>query len=132
MVLRARHAHGLLRGRKLGIDRRVLEANASLRALTPRHSEETSWEDVKKLAAEAGIDPEDTKAVRRFDQTRPGRKTSNQEWHNPHDPEAKVGRTKDGARDMIYKPEHVSDLESGALVRAEVRPGDAGDTESVK
>jgi transposase len=30
---------------------------------------------------------------------------------------------------MIYKPEHVSDLESGAIVTAEVRPGDAGDSE---
>ena len=41
--------------------------------------------------------------------------------------EAKVGRTKDGACDMIYKPEHVTDLESGAIVTAQVRPGDAAD-----
>ena len=131
VVLRALREHGLLRGRKLGIDSSVIEATASLRALEHRNTEETYWEYVKKLAAEAGLDPEDTKAVRRFDKTRPGRKTSNQEWHNPHDPEAKVGRTKDGATDMIYKPEHVSDLESGAIVRAEVRPGDAGDTEEL-
>jgi transposase len=32
---------------------------------------------------------------------------------------------------MIYKPEHVSDLESGAIVRVEVRPGNAGDTEGL-
>jgi hypothetical protein len=50
---------------------------------------------------------------------------------NPHDPEANVGRTKDDATDMIYKPEHVSDLESGAIIRAEVRPGNAGDTEAL-
>ena len=131
VVLGALREHGLLRGRKLGIDSSVIEANASLRALEHRNTEETYWDDVKKLAAEAGIDPEDAKAVRRFDKTRPGRKTSNQEWHNPHDPEAKVGRTKDGATDMIYKPEHVSDLESGAIVRAEVRPGDTGDTEEL-
>ena len=29
---------------------------------------------------------------------------------------------------MIYKPEHIVDLESGAIVAAAVRPGDAGDT----
>ena len=80
---------------------------------------------------EAGIDPEDTKAVRRFDKNRKGRKTSNAEWVNPYDPEAKVGRTKDGATDMVYKPEHVTDLESGAIVRVEVRSGDAGDTEGM-
>ena len=41
--------------------------------------------------------------MRRFDQKRPGRRTSNQEWKNPHDPQAKVRRTKDGACAMIYK-----------------------------
>jgi transposase len=129
--LRALRGHGLLRGRRLGIDSSVIEAHASLRGLQHRNTEETDWDDIKKLAAEAGIDPEDAKAVRRFDQTRPGRKTSNQEWVKPHDPQAKIGRTKDGATDMIYKPEQVSDLESGAIVRAEVRPGDADDTEAL-
>jgi transposase len=47
----------------------------------------------------------DSKAVRRIDKKREGRRTSNKDWQNPHDPEAKVGRTKDGARDMTYKPE---------------------------
>jgi hypothetical protein len=131
VVLRMLRAHGLLKGRRLGIDSSVIEANASLRALENRNSEESYWDYVKRLAAEAGVDPENTKAVRRFDKQRPGRKTSNEEWHNPHDPDAKVGRTKDGATDMIYKPEHVSDLESGAIVRAEVRLGDEGDTEDL-
>ena len=129
VLLAALREHGLLRGRKLGIDSSVIEANASLRALEHRNTEESYWEYVKRLAAEAGIDPADTKAVRRFDKQREGRKTSNEDWHNPHDPEAKVGRTKDGACDMIYKPEHVTDLESGAIVRAEVRPGDAADND---
>lgn len=131
ILLRALHAHGLLRGRKLGIDSSVIEANASLRALEHRNTAESYWEYVRGLAAAAGIDPDDTKAVRRFDKKRSGRKTSNADWVNPHDPDAKVGRTKDGACDMIYKPEHVSDLESGAIVSAEVRPGDAGDSEGV-
>jgi transposase-like protein DUF772/DDE family transposase len=129
VLLAALHAHGLLRGRKLGIDSSVMEANASLRALEHRTTEESYWDYVRRLAAEAGIDPADTKAVRRFDQKREGRKTSNQDWQNPHDPEAKIGRTKDGATDMTYKPEHVTDLESGAIVRVEVRPGDAADND---
>lgn len=129
VLLAALHAHGLLRGRKLGIDSSVIEANASLRALEHRNTEESYWEYVRRLAAEAGLDPDDTKAVRRFDKKREGRRTSNQEWQNPHDPEAKVGRTKDGACDMTYKPEHVTDLESGAIVQVEVRPGDAADND---
>lgn len=130
VLLKALKAHGLLKGRKLGIDSSVIEANASLRGLEHRNTEQSYWDYLKQLAEDAGIDPQDVKAVKRFDKKRPGRKTSNQEWQNPHDPEAKVGRTKDGACDMIYKPEHISDLESGAIVQVEVRHGDEADNDS--
>lgn len=126
LTLEALREHGLLRGKNLGIDSSVIEANASLRALVHRNTEEQYWDYVKRLAAENGIDPNDTTAVRRFDRHRPG-KGSNQEWQNPHDPDAKIGRTKDGATDMIYKPEAVVDLDTGAIVQAEVHPGDQAD-----
>lgn len=126
LLLQALREHGLLRGKNLGIDASVIEANASLRALVHRNTEEQYWDYVKRLAAEQGIDPDDTGAVRRFDRNRPG-KGSNQEWENPHDPDAKIGRTKDGATDMIYKPEAVVDLDTGAIVKAEVQLGDEAD-----
>jgi transposase len=126
LTLQALREHGLLRGKNLGIDSSVIEANASLRALVNRNTEEQYWDYVKRLAAESGIDPEDTAAVRKFDRHRPG-KGSNQEWKNPHDPDAKIGRTKEGATDMIYKPETVVDLDTGAIVQAEVHPGDQAD-----
>jgi transposase len=128
LVLRGLCEHGLLKGRHLGIDSSVIEANASLRELVHRNTEQHYWEYVKRLAAEAGIDPDDSKAVRRFDKQREGRTTSNKEWVNPHDPDAKVGMTKHGACDMVYKPEHVTDLESGAIIAAAVRCGNEGDT----
>lgn len=126
LTLQALREHGLLRGKNLGIDSSVIEANASLRALVHRNTEEQYWDYVKRLAAENGIDPHDTAAVRKFDRHRPG-KGSNQEWQNPHDPDAKIGRTKDGATDMIYKPEAVVDLDTGAIVQADVHPGDQAD-----
>ena len=131
VVLDGLRAHGLLKGRHLGIDSSVIEANASLRGLVQRNTEISYWDYVKALAKSAGVDPEDHAAVARFDRKRPGRKTSNKEWYNPDDPDAKVGRTKDGACDMIYKPEHIVDLESGAIIAAGVRLGDAGDTEDL-
>ena len=126
LTLQALREHGLLRGRNLGIDSSVIEANASLRALVHRNTEEQYWDYVKRLAAENGIDPNDAAAVRKFDRNRPG-KGSNKEWENPHDPDAKIGRTKDGATDMIYKPEAVVDLDTGAIVAADVHPGDQAD-----
>lgn len=130
LTLQALREHGLLRGKNLGIDSSVIEANASLRALVHRNTEEQYWDYVKRLAAEQGIDPEDTAAVRRFDRNRPG-KGSNKEWQNPHDPDAKIGRTKDGATDMIYKPQAVVDLDTGAIVQADVNPGDQADHKEV-
>jgi transposase len=129
-TLSALQKHGLLRGKNIGIDSSVIEANASLRALVHRNTEEAYWDYVKKLAAEAGIDPDDTAAVRKFDRKRPG-KGSNQEWVNPHDPDAKIGLKKDGATDMIYKPEVVVDLDTGAVVEANVNPGDQADHQDV-
>jgi transposase len=126
LTLQALKEHGLLRGKNLGIDASVIEANASLRALVNRNTEEQYWDYVKRLAAEQGIDPEDTAAVRKFDRNRPG-KGSNQDWVNPHDVDAKIGRTKDGATDMIYKPEGVVDLDTGAIVLAQVQLGDEAD-----
>lgn len=131
VVLEGLRTHGLLRGRHLGIDSSIIEANASLSGLVRRNDEKSYWNYVKELAKEAGVDAEDPAAVARFDRHRKDRKTSNKEWYNPNDPDAKVGRTKDGACDMVYKPEHIVDLESGAIIAAEVRPGDAGDTEDL-
>jgi transposase len=126
LVLSALAEHGLLRGKNLGIDSSILEANASLRGLVNRNTGEAYWDYVKRLAAESGIDPQDSAAVRKFDRKRP-KKMSNQEWENPDEPEAKIGPKKDGATDMIYKPETVVDLDSGAIVGAEILPGDQAD-----
>ena len=133
-MLRALKRHGLLRGKKLGIDASTLEANASMRTLEQRLSGESYMEYVRALAAEAGVDAEDEAAVRRFDRKRKDKRLSNNrtgirpEWHNPHDAEAKIGKTKQGTTKLIYKVEHVVDLETGAIVDADVLPGNQGDT----
>ncbi len=126
LILAALQEHGLVKGRNVGIDASVIEANASLKGLVNRQTEEVYWEYVRRLAAENGIDPKDADAVRRFDRKRP-KKMSNQDWENPNDPDAKIGPTKAGATDMIYKPENTVDLDTGAILNAEVRPGDEPD-----
>jgi len=46
-----------LRGKNLGIDASVIEANASLRALVNRNTEEQYWDYVKRLAASRDLIP---------------------------------------------------------------------------
>jgi len=126
VILSALDKHGLLKGKNVGIDASVIEANAALKTLVNRNTEEAYWDYVRRLASENGIDPQNAEAVRQFDRKRP-KKMSNEEWVNPHDPDAKIGQTKAGATDMIYKPEHTVDLDTGAIVRAEVRYGHEAD-----
>ena len=122
---------GLLRGAHIGVDTSVIDANASMRNLRNRISSEKYRAYVKKLAKEEGVDIDDEAAVSRFDRWRKGRKTSNDEWQNPHDPDAKIGPTKHGSTRMIYKPEHVVDMETGAIIDARILLGDTADTADV-
>jgi len=131
LVLAALRGHGLLKGRHLGIDSSVIEANASLRSLCERNTEEGYWDYVQRLAGEAGLKTTDGGELRNFDRKRPGKKMSNEQWKNPYDPDAKIGRTKAGATAMVYLPEHTVDLETGAIVQAQVLVGDHRDSEDL-
>lgn len=127
-VLRPLREHGPLRAWRLGIDSSVVGANAVLSGLECRDSEDCYQEYVGGPSADAGVGPSDPAAVARSDRTRAGHRTSNREWHHPHDSDACVGRAKSGACDLINKPEPIVDLESGAVISAEIRHGDEGDS----
>ena len=60
--------------------------------------------------------------------SRKGKKLSNEDWVSKSDPEAKIAKMKDGATHLAYKPEHAVDLDTGAVVAAELHPADEGDT----
>ena len=64
----------------------------------------------------------------RLDRKRKGKKLSNQDWVSRSDPEAKIAKMKDGTTHLAYKPEHAVDLDTGAVVAAELHPADEGDT----
>jgi transposase len=122
---------GLIRGAHIAMDTSVIEANASMRNLRNRCTGEKYREYVRRLAKDDGVNPRDEAAVSRHDRKRKNRKTSNNDWQNPHDPDAKVGPTKHGETRMIYKPEHVVDMDTGAIIDAQVLPGDTADATEV-
>ena len=69
-------------------------------------------------------------AVRRMDRKR-AKKMSNQEWVNPHDPEAEITRLKDGRTALAYKVEQAVDMQTGAIIAVTTHGGAAGDTDSI-
>ena len=64
----------------------------------------------------------------RLERKRKGKKLSNTDWVSKSDPEAKIAKMKDGTTHLAYKPEHAVDLDTGAVVAAELHPADEGDT----
>jgi transposase len=47
---------------------------------------------------------------------------------SPTDPDARIAKLKDGRTHLAYKPEHAMDLDTGAVIAAEVHAADQGDT----
>ena len=131
LVLTEVARRGLLKGKTIGIDATTLEANAAMRSIVRRDTGESYMEYLRRLAAEAGIDGADDEAVRRMDRKRK-KKTPNEEWVNPYDPEAEVTKMKDGATHLAYKAEQAVDLETGAIVAITTHGGATGDSESVR
>src|SRR6202142_26036 len=130
-VLREVARRGMLQGKTIGIDATTLEANAAMRSIVRRDTGERYMEYLRRLAAEAGIDGSDDDAVRRMDRKRKKR-TPNEEWVNPHDPDAEVTKMKDGTTHLAYKAEQAVDLDTGAIVAITTHGGAAGDTTSVQ
>lgn len=122
---------GMLKGKTIGIDATTLEANAAMRSIVRRDTGQSYMEYLRQLAAEAGIDPNDDAAVRRMDRKRE-KKTSNEEWVNPHDPDAEVMKMKHGSTHLAYKAEQAVDLDTGAIVAITTQGGAVGDTKSIE
>jgi hypothetical protein len=83
---------------------------------------------LEHMARENGIETPSAEDLARLDRNRKGKKLSNQDWVSRSDPEARIARMKDGTTHLAYKPEHAVDLDTGAVVAAELHPADEGDT----
>src|SRR5919107_2268498 len=127
-VLQRLAEHGLLQGDRIGVDGSTMEANAALRAIVRRDSGEGYREMLKRLAMESGIATPTAEELIRLDRQRRGKRLSNQDWTSPVDPAARIAKLKDGRTHLAYKPEHAVDLDTGAIIAAEIHPADRGDT----
>ena len=130
-VLTVLAKEGVLRGKTLGIDATTLEANAALRSIVRRDTGENYDEFLRGLAKASGIETPTREDLARLDRKRE-KKGSNQDWQNPHDPDAKITKMKDGRTHLAHKAEHAVDMETGAVVAVTLQPADRGDTESLE
>lgn len=129
-VLKILANHDLIHGKTVGIDSTTLEANAAMRSIVRRDTGEGYQQFLTKLAKESGIETPTREDLARLDKKRKN-KASNDDWQNPHDPDAKITKMKDGATHLAHKAEHAVDLGEnahGAILAVNLCDAAAGDT----
>ncbi len=130
-VLEVLAKEGLLRGKTLRVDATTLEANAALRSIIRRDTGESYEQFLTGLAQSSGIETPTREDLAKLDKKRP-KKGSNKDWKNPHDPDARITKMKDGRTHLAHKAEHTVDMDTGAVLSVTLQPADLGDTQTVK
>jgi transposase len=121
---------GLVKGKTIGVDSTTLEANAAMKSIVGRDTQESYTGYLKRLAETAELETTDAESLRRMDRKR-AKRTSNQDWISPADPEAEITRLKDGRTALAYKAEQAVDMQSGAILAVTTHAGAVADTETL-
>ena len=129
-VLKVLAKSDLLKGKTIGIDATTLEANAALRSIVRRDTDQPYEEFLQDLAKASGIESPTREDLAKIDRKRP-KKGSNQDWYNPNDPDARITKMKDGRTHLAHKAEHAVDLETGAILAVTLQGADQGDTTTI-
>jgi transposase len=132
-ILKILANHGLIEGKTAGVDSTTLEANAAMRSIVRRDGGEGYQDFLTRLAKESGIETPTREDLAKLDKKRKS-KASNDDWHNPNDPDAKITKMKDGTTHLAHKAEHAVDLGDnahGAILAVNVCDAASGDTATV-
>jgi hypothetical protein len=129
-VLKVAVKHKLLKGNTIAVDSTTLEANAAMKSLVRRATNEDWKTYVRGLMKAEGIEYPSDEEVRRFDRKRK-KKVSNQEWKSSTDLDSRITKMKDGRTHLAYKAEHAVDVESDLIVAAVVYRADDSDPETL-
>ena len=134
-VLKLVHAHGLLKGKTLGVDSTTLEANAAMKSIVRKDSGDDWLAHLKVLAAQEGITIESRADAARFDKQRAKtgkKKCSNDDWQSPSDPDSRITKMKDGSTHLAYKAENAVDLDTEVITAAEIYHANQADSATLE
>ena len=129
-VLKVLADYDLVSGKTVGIDATTLEANAAMRSIVRKDTKQNYQEFLTDLAKASGIETPTRDDLAKLDRTRKN-KASNDDWENPHDPDAKIAKMKDGSTHLAHKAEHAVDMETGAVVAVTLQGANLGDTTTI-
>jgi transposase len=104
-----------------------------LRSIVRRDNGQGYQDFLTELARQSGIETPTREDLAKLDRKRKG-KGNNDDWTNPHDPDAKITKMKDGTTHLAHKAEHAVDLGEdghGAILAVNVCDAVVGDTKTV-
>jgi transposase len=122
---------GLIKGKTIGVDATTLEANAAMKSIVRRDDGRSYQEFLTDLAQSSGVETPTREDLARIDRNRK-KKGSNKDWRNPHDPDAKITKMKDGRTHLAHKQEHAVDMDTGAIVAVTIQGATEGDTSTIE
>jgi transposase len=122
---------GLIKGKTIGVDGTTLEANAAMKSIVRRDDGRSYEEFLTDLAKTSGIETPTREDLARIDRKRK-KKGSNDDWYNPHDPDAKITKMKDSRTHLAHKQEHAVDMDTGAIVAVTLQGANQGDTSTIE
>jgi transposase len=132
LVLTLAAEKGLVRGKTVAVDSTTLEANAAMKSIVRRDTGEDWNEYLRRLLQEReGVENPTDEELRRFDRQRKDKRVSNEEWLSPTDEDSRIGKMKDGRTHLLYKAEHVVDLETEVVLAAPLYHGDEADVDTM-
>jgi transposase len=121
---------GLVEGKTAGVDSTTLEANAAMKSIVRKDTKESYEQFLTGLAKASGIETPTREDLAKIDRKRKN-KASNDDWENPHDPDAKITKMKDGTTHLAHKAEHVVDMRTGAVLAVTLQPADESDHQTL-
>jgi transposase len=132
LALKLAAEKGLLKGKTVAVDSTTLEANAAMKSIVRRDTGEDWNEYLRRLLQEQeGVENPTDEELRRFDRQRKDKRVSNEEWMSPTDQDSRIGKMKDGRTHLMYKAEHVIDLETEVVLAAPIYHGDEADVDTM-
>jgi transposase len=131
-VLKLAAEKGLIKGKTVAVDSTTLEANAAMKSIVRQDTGEDWNEYLRRLLQEQdGVENPTDEELRRFDRGRKDKRVSNEDWMSPTDQDSRIGKMKDGRTHLMYKAEHVVDLETEVVLAAPIYHGNAGDADTM-
>ena len=125
----------LISGAQVGVDATLLEANAAMKSIVRRDTDEDWKQYLTRLMSEDGLIEDDDEPsdedLRRFDRSRQEKKVSNKDWKSPVDDDARIVKLKDERTHLGYKAEHTVDLDSEFVLSATVQDGTEPDSQTL-